>query len=184
MIAELKERSLMPVQARRTIVAIACLLLTACSEQSMVKGNVLSQHQVVVAKNSTGEIRISYISPTNRRYEWDGQSRVVQMRVRGEPFMGKTGLYDPADALISDPRTRLVVQESSMDFNDETQMYDFLREEPSMDWVYTRDGLVLGFNRVPSRQQLNIDLYQFFIRGKRPTAMRGARPDAIHVVTR
>jgi hypothetical protein len=97
--------------------------------------------------------------------------------------MGKTGLYDPADELISDPRTRLVVQESTIDFDDEAQMYDFLREEPSMDWVYTRDGLVLGFSSDPSRRQLNIDLYQFVVRGKRPTAMSGARPEAIHVVS-
>lgn len=173
----------MVVQARLVIAAIAGLLLTACSEQPIAKGSVLSQHQSVEAKNRAGEVRVSYVSPTKRRYEWAGQSRVVQMRTRTEPFMGKTGLYDPADELISDPRTRLVVQESTIDFDDEAQMYDFLREEPSMDWVYTRDGLVLGFSSDPSRRQLNIDLYQFVVRGKRPTAMSGARPEAIHVVS-
>jgi hypothetical protein len=165
------------------IAILAALLLSACSAQPTVKGNVLSRNQSVVAANGSGEVRISYVSPTRRRYEWDGQSRVVRMRVRAEPFMGKTGLYDPADAFVGDPRTRLVVQESTMNFDNEEQMYDFLRQEPSMDWVYTRDGLVLGFDRTPSRQQLNIDLYQFIVRGKPPSEMNGARPQAIHLVT-
>ena len=51
-----------------------------------------------------------------------------------------------------------------------------------MDWVYTPDGLVLGYGLTPSRRQVNIDVYQVLLGGKKPLQLRGAKPDAITVV--
>ena len=94
--------------------------------------------------------------------------------------MGKTGLYDPADRWLFDVRTRLVVQESVMDFQADDEAYAQLYEGSAvMDWVYTPDGLVVGLGRSPSRQQINVDVFQFLVRGQKPKALRGARPNQI-----
>jgi len=57
-----------------------------------------------------------------------------------------------------------------------------------MDWVYTADGLVVGFSKTPPPSQrppggppsaVNITLWQLLIHGKKPIALKGARPDHI-----
>jgi hypothetical protein len=100
---------------------------------------------------------------------------------RPEPFEGRWGLYEPADTLIFFvPDTRLVVEESVIDFENYDEIYAFLYQGSAVeDWVYTPDGLVVGFGRSPERFQINVDLYQILIHGKRPIALRGARPSNI-----
>src|SRR5437660_2255624 len=68
--------------------------------------------------------------------------------------------------------TRLVVEEASIDFGKEDQIYAFLKQSSAyMDWVYTSDGLVVGFGRTPSRKQSNIDLWQILRRGQKPVGL-------------
>ena len=43
--------------------------------------------------------------------------------------------------------------------------------------VYTPDGLVVGFARTLERYQINIERYQILIRGRKPSGLKGARPD-------
>ncbi|PYL58067.1 MAG: hypothetical protein DMF30_03950 [Verrucomicrobia bacterium] len=76
--------------------------------------------------------------------------------------------------------TRLVVEEASIDFGKEDQIYAFLKQSSAyMDWVYTSDGLVVGFGRTPSRKQSNIDLWQILLRGQKPVGLIGARREQI-----
>jgi hypothetical protein len=93
-------------------------LFGACQEHISVRGNVLIPGESVRATNKTGVIEIRYISPTERRYDWDSQSRTVRLRVREEAFRGKLGLYDPADSAGGEgSQVRLVVEESQIDFD-------------------------------------------------------------------
>ena len=146
-----------------------------------MKGAVLSQGQSVEATNKNGKVRISYVSTMRRQYEWDGRSRVVKMIARAEPFAGKLGLYEPASSWGLNPfEIRLVVEEASIDFNNEDQIYAFLKQSSSyMDWIFTSDGLVVGFDRTPSRKQINIDVWQILLRGQKPVGLVGARPEHI-----
>jgi hypothetical protein len=100
---------------------------------------------------------------------------------RREPFQGKLGLYEPADSGGSNQsETLLVVEESVRDFENKEQVKAALIEGSAlMDWIYSDDGLVVGFTRTPSRNQ--VDLYQFLIHGQKPTALPGARPDRIRM---
>lgn len=106
------------------------------------------------------------------------------MIARPEPFQGQLGLYEPADSWGLNPyEIRLVVDESVRDFDSEQQLAAALIEGSAiMDWVYTSDGLVVGFGRTPSRKQINIDLYQFLVRGKKPDSLPGAKPDQIRLI--
>ena len=167
------------------LLALGCL--SGCEKlgSPVVKRAVLSVDQSVEATNKFGRVKISYISPTKRKYEWDGRSKTINMIARHEPFQGRLGLYEPAGSFQLNPfEIRLVVQESGLDFGTEEQIYVFLKQSSAvMDWVYTDDGLVVGFARVPARKQLNIDLWQIFLKGAKPTHLVGARSDQIAVTT-
>ena len=103
---------------------LGSLVLFGCSglENDTVKEAVLSPGQSVEATNKYGTVRVSYVSPITRKYEWDGESRVVQMTARKEPFLGKLGIYDPANSWGFSSKSRLVVQESALHFDNEEDM--------------------------------------------------------------
>lgn len=164
-----------------SLILLACML--GCSQPDEIKGAVLSQGQIVEATNKNGTVKISYANPVKRKYVWNGKSRVVKMIPRREPFQGKLGLYEPADSSgLNQSETRLVVEESVREFENEAQVKAALVEGSAiMDWTYTDDGLVVGFAIVPSRNQVNVDLYQFLIHGQKPIAIPGARPDRIRI---
>lgn len=173
----------------RTILAVILggLLLgfgtTAIARDIPVVDAVLEAHQAIEATNKFGSVRVSYISPTRRRYEWDGRSRGVNLIVRDKPWMGEQGLYDPADCFLICRTPRLVLGEAVHDFDSYEQIYRFLYQGSSvMDWVYTNDGLVVGFGRSPQRDQINIDVRQITIRGQKPENLRGARESDIRLV--
>jgi len=168
----------------RSCALIGFLIVTPSNihaENPVVKGAVLSPGQSVEASNKNGNVRISYLSPIKRKYEWDRRSRIVKMIAREKPFQGKLGLYEPADSWGLNPfKIRLVVQESVLDFDSIDQIYAFLRQSSAyMDQVYTSDGLVVGFGRTPARNQIDFDLWQILLRGRKPTDLRGARPNLI-----
>lgn len=163
--------------------ALLDLLSCSCSKNNVVKEAVLSPGQNVEATNDYRTIRISYVSPIKRKYEWDGKSQIVKLIARGEPFLGKLGLYEPAYSRDFSGKTRLVVEEAVRHFENEDEMKSALLEDRSvMNWVYTNDGLVIGFGRVPERRQINIDLFQFLLRGQKPIVLEGARPANIRLI--
>jgi hypothetical protein len=172
---------------RLVIIAfLGSVFLVSCSDSknNIVKEAVLSPGQTVEATNRFGTVRISYVSPIKRKYEWDGKSRIVKMIARDEPFQGKLGLYEPADSWVFfSTKTRLVVEEAVRHFDTEEQIKTALIEGSAvMDWVYTSDGLVVGFGRTPTRRQINIDLFQFLLRGQKPSGLAGARPNQIRLI--
>src|SRR5262245_18460464 len=108
----------------RVIVFLGSLVLFGCngSKNDTVKEAVLYPGQSVEATNKYGTIRVSYVSPIKRKYEWDGESQIVKMIARRQPFLGKLGLYDPADSWGFSSKTRLVVEESALYFDNEGEM--------------------------------------------------------------
>jgi hypothetical protein len=143
----------------------------------------------VEATNKFGSVRVTYVTRLKRKFDWDGTSRVIRLIARPEPFEGEAGLYDPADCwaivipLCQTPR--LVVEEAFHDFDSYDQIYAFLYQGSAvMDWVYTSDGLVVGFGRQPDRDQLIIEVKQLTIHGRKPAGLRGARNGDVHLVAR
>ena len=130
------------------------------ADEPLVRETVLVPGESIEATNKTGTVKISYVSPTKRKYEWDGKIRVVKLTPRPDRFLGMLGIYDPADAWGPILRVRLVLEEAVRDFENEDQVYAFLKEEPDMNWCYTNDGLTIGYARTPERQAVNIDLFQ------------------------
>jgi hypothetical protein len=139
---------------------------------------VLRPGECITATNRFGMIKISYVSPRARLYQWDHFREKRTLLQRSERWYGAYGIYDPADAFFFVPKARLVLEEGIKNFRTMKQIEAELYEGSAvMDWVYTNDGLVLGFGRVPERgNQVNVELYQYLLNGKKPTHIAGARP--------
>ena len=167
-------------------VLLGLMFVTGCniaSEEPVVNGAVLFPGQSIEASNKNGKVRISYVTSVKRKYEWDGRVKIVKMIPRKEPFGGRLGLYNPASSWGLNPfEIRPVVEEATINFDSEDQIYAFLRQSSDyMDWVFTNNGLVVGFGRTPSRKQINIDLWQILLRGRKPNGLIGAEPEHIVV---
>lgn len=169
-----------------SLLCFLTILLLSCGPRKMdqvVRRAVLVQGESIDATNKNGRVKISYVGPTQRAYEWDSEKRTVELQPRKEEFDGKLGLYDPANSWIFlSHNTRLVLNEATRDFDSQKKARTALTESSAyMDWVYTPDGLVVGFGRSPERKQINIDVFQFLIRGKKPINLEAARPNQITV---
>jgi len=167
-------------------IMLGLMFVTGCnvaSKEPAVNGAVLSPGQSIEASNKNGKVRISYVTSVKRKYEWDGRAKIIKMIPRKEPFSGRLGLYQPASSWGLNPfEIRLVAQEAAINFDNEDQIYAFLRQSSDyMDWVYTNNGLVVGFGRTPSRKQINIDLWQILLHGQKPNGLIGAKPEHIVV---
>jgi hypothetical protein len=172
----------MPGRTLLAAVAILLALTVGCARPDPVREAVLGPGESVTATNKFGTVKVSYVAPTKRRYAWDGKSKVVTMIPRQERFMGRLGLYEPAGRIVELPGdVRLVVQEATLNYENYDQVYaDLYQGSAVMDWVYTRDGLVVGFGRAPEQgNQMNVDVYQFLVRGAKPSDLKGAREGAI-----
>lgn len=167
----------------RSALCFFSLMFASCNkprESISVRETVLREGQIVEATNNNGTVKIAYVDSVTRKYVWDGHERVVKLIPRQEPFQGKLGIYEPADAWLIPIRTRLVVEEAIRSFDSEEQIKTALIESRDyLDWVYTDEGLVVGFGRTSSRRQVNIDLWQFLLRGQKPSHLPGATPERI-----
>lgn len=138
---------------------------------------------VIEATNKNGTVIIEYLSPLERRYKWGGHDEKCTLIPRKERFTGRLGAYDPAPSYIWEIFSpRIVADDSQLNFKSMKELKAKLYEGSAiLDWVYTNDGLVVGFAKSPSRNQVNIDVYQYFINGKKPTILEGSRPENIKI---
>jgi hypothetical protein len=158
----------------RAVAALAFLLLLGCSDHRvLVRGAVLQPGMKVEARALYGTVSIAYRSPTRRTFAWDGEQKTTAMIPREEEWMGAWGLYQPAGWPYWG--VRVVAQESVRNFADLDGLYKYLDEyKAEMGAVYTNDGLVVGFSRNPERDQINVDVWQLEVNGKKPSTLKGA----------
>jgi hypothetical protein len=158
--------------------------------EEIPRETVMLPGMIITAKNKSGTITISYVDPIRRNYKWDSGSRTVKMIVRKERFQhygtigkGILGLYEPAAVYFFSWKPRLVVQEAEKYFQSEEEVRSFLRSGSAiMDPVFTEDGLVVGFSKIDGRgNQINVDVWQIFIKGEKAKNFFSEKNKAISV---
>lgn len=174
---------------KRIIISISFIILISCGEAD--KQNMpysftelaLDENVIVEATNKNGAVLIEYISPLMRRYKWDKYDELRALIPRKERWMGLLGAYAPAEQNIWNIFSpRIVAEDSRLYFNNKTEMEKWLFQGKDVkDWVYTNDGLVVGFFKSPDRDQVNIEVYQLYVDGAKPTIMEGSRPKNIKI---
>ena len=159
------------------VVVIAVTLLAGCSPAG--RDTVMSPGMRITATNDHGTIAITAGDGLHRTYAWDGNSRSIELTPRRDPHDGLWGAYSTGEEPRSGGETAIVARESVLRVPREWEFTERLAREPDKRWVYTHDGLVVGFRRAPQRNAVEVDVFQLLIGGRRPQRLAGARDAAI-----
>ena len=152
----------------------------ATTEFAMLPG------ETITATTSVGTVQVRADDWLKRSYTWEGATRSVEMWPRNERWYGSLGVYFPGDGRHWEEHhgiTRGVVQEGQQHFDSVEAAMAWISkpEQKWMPYVYRNDGLMVGWTKVLQREQLNVDVWQILINGKKPTSLPGATDAAIRV---
>lgn len=159
------------IQIARAFLLITALAVGSCSPMPTIDPRevVLLPGQSIHAENMNGSITVTYISKYKRKFEWDGHNIIQTMNPRTERLYGRMGLVGPEPTFYFGKEGRLLTNEYSIFCKNEDEVRAFLYEGSAiMDWVYTRDGLALGFGKTPGRDQVDVDIVQIYVDGRKP----------------
>lgn len=143
---------------------------------------VMAQGSRLTATTPVGKIVIVAGQGLRRSYTWDGATRAVEMWPRDKRWYGSLGLYYPGPGnhwREHEGISRGVVQEGQQHFETTAEAMDWLKKLQWQPHVWNNSGLVVGWSKTPARQQLNVDVWQLYIGGKKPTKLPGADDKAI-----
>lgn len=137
---------------------------------------VLSDGNQVVAKTAAGQMKIEAGPGLRRIFDWDGMRRGVITQARKKSFAGgqsKGITFDGKPSVWADANgiDKLHYEEGRRHFEtvDDALIWMQIRR---LYFTYTNQGLVLGWRR--EGDTLHVELWQFYIDGKKPISM----PDA------
>jgi hypothetical protein len=149
-------------------VEIGCLLITLSSRNPVnpAAGRsevVMTSGIVINARTPEGKISICADEEFERSYTWAGATRSLEMWPRRKRRYGSFGLYYPGPGRhwkMHDGITRAVVEEGQQHCSSVEEALSWLqsRNRNWTNYVHRDDGLVVGWKRVPSRRQLNVEV--------------------------
>ncbi len=179
-------------------VATTAFFLSACdswmnsSEQLQVpKELVLHEGARLEASFANSSVAIIAGNKLQRRYEWGSCGLDADMFPRKERWLGNLGMYDAAGRIFNNPLagcdgiSRTVVQEGQIHFSDEMSAEAWISRYKTIggfNTVWSKDGLLVQWGLIPQRNQINVDLWQICIKGKRPINLAGASDESIKVM--
>lgn len=138
----------------------------------------------VTAVNANGKMLITATSITRRRYRWDDRDGSYALIPRIHRWYGSLGLY-VSSAPMQGPGWSIdgVLTEYQIHFADALSAGRWLTagaESPER-LVWNSTGLAVAFQELPSRGQLDVDVLQVCIRGKKPQHLSGADDRSISI---
>jgi hypothetical protein len=144
---------------------------------------VLSAGMKISAETPNGHVEIRAGNGTERSFSGDGWSKKRVLVPRSTRWYGSLGLYDPAAS--HSPYGRLLADEGRLFFESESEALRYLYVGSGhLKPVFSSRGLVVGFHVAPGpdgEPTRHIVLWQIYIHGERPRALRGADDAAIKV---
>ena len=148
---------------------------------------VMTPGMSITARTKTGTITVTAGRGLKRTYTWEGASRAVTLWPRSERWYGSLGAYYPAPFEPWREHhgiTRGVVEEGQQHFDSEHGALAWIREQSGYyPTVYRDDGLVVSYGKVLERRQINVEIFQLFVHGRKPHRLPGSQNTAIQVST-
>jgi hypothetical protein len=145
---------------------------------------VMSEGMMITVNTSVGTMKITAGKGSKRSYSWEGATRFVIMLPRHERWYGSLGIYYPGPGNHWKNHKgirRAVVEEGQQHFVAVDEALKWIDSRAWMPHVYTDDGLVVGWEKTPSRDQLNVDVWQIYINGEKPANLPGSQNDKVIV---
>jgi hypothetical protein len=148
---------------------------------------VMTHGMEIIARTERGEIKIRAGQDFERSYTWDGQLRSAKLWPRKHRWYGSLGIYYPGPGEHWKPNkgiTRGVLNEGVLWFKTVDDALSWIKRARStgVDYVFTNDGLLIGFGKVPARKQVNIDVWQVMVAGEKPRSLPGSRNELVSVL--
>lgn len=147
---------------------------------------VMSPGMTIAATTRSGTITITALDDLTRSYSWEGATRSVEMARRTKRWYGSLGLYYPGPGNHWKEHkgiTRGVVEEGQQHFKATEEALEWIRSQTWQPYVYRDDGLMIGWSKTLPRQQLNVEVWQIYIDGKKPQRLPGSKNKMITVTT-
>lgn len=193
------------------LITFSLLLISGCSPEHIESKDsipevparseiVMSSGMKIIATTSVGTITITADKGLKRSYTWEGATRSVIMYPRYERWFGNLGIYYPGPGYHWKEHNgirRAVVEEGQQHFSTVEEALTWIRSREEglayierktkkhlvyrMPFVYTDDGLAVGWTKVLPRSQLNVDVWQIYIDGKKPVKLPDSNNDKIVV---
>jgi hypothetical protein len=149
------------------------------NETVMVFGMKISAHS-----NGDGII-IQAGHGFERSYTWDGNTRTAKLWPRAGRWYGNQGIYFPGSGehwKSNGGITRGVLQEGVLWFKTLSDTTNWLRNiQPLKNYAHTGNGLVVAWERIPERKQINVDIWQLMIGGQKPESLPGSSDEQVNV---
>ena len=155
---------------------------------------VMHEGASLTATTSLGKITVTAGEGLARIYEWlQDCSLSADMTARQERWYGSRGIYDAAGSYFILSSTlpwwfschgisRTVVEEGRIHFASVAEAESWISRYAKINSAaWSNNGLLVSWALVPERQQLNADVWQICILGKKPVALSGAKDDAFIV---
>ncbi len=140
---------------------------------------VMAPGSSVTAETATGTITITAGKGLLRSYTWDGAKRSVEMRAREGKWKGSLGTEDPSWK-EHNGISRGMLHESNLRFTTAAAAMKWITEKAKeLPIVYRNDGLLIGFGKNLSRKTINVEVWQIYINGKKPTKLASSQDSKI-----
>ena len=144
---------------------------------------VMTPGSSITAETSTGTITITAGKGLLRSYTWEGATRSVEMGARQKRWQGSLGIGWPGPGdhwKEHNGITRGVLEEAQMRFTTAAAAMKWVNQKAKeLPLVYRNDGLVVGYGKNLSRRQLNVEVWQIYIGGKKPKTLAGSQNSKI-----
>ena len=144
----------------------------------------MCEGMVINARNENGAISIESRKGMQRTFIFENNRIDVKMRPRKERWYGSLGGYSPEGS----HGIHLVAEEGQQHFCSEKEALEWLIWKKNMQYVYTNDGIVVGWYTVAdpnsSRIAVNVELWQFYIDGQKPMSLNGFKNNNIELFLR
>jgi Ankyrin repeats (3 copies)/Ankyrin repeat len=145
---------------------------------------VMSPGMRIRVTTPVGAIEVTAVDELTRSYTWDGATRSVEMWPRAERWNGSLGLYYPGPGEHWNEHkgiTRGVTEEGQQHFKSAEEAVAWIRKRSWMPYVYRDDGMMVGWSKTLPRRQLNVEVWQILVDGKKPGRLPGSENDKIVV---
>jgi hypothetical protein len=147
---------------------------------------VMATGMSITASNREGQITITAGEGYERKYTWDGATRSAKLWPRRTRWYGSLGIYFPGPGQHWKSNagiTRGVLEEGVLWFKTADDALAWIKQNQMRgSCVYTDDGLMVFWKKVPARKQLNVDIWQIMIAGEKPHSLPGSRNDSVSVM--
>ena len=147
---------------------------------------VMAPGTEITAQTTNGEIKIRSGQNYERSYTWNGATRSAKLWPRKQRWYGSLGIYYPGAGehwKSNGGITRGVLDEGVLWFKTVDDAVNWIKRARSsgVDYVFTDDGLLIGFGKLPARKQVNVDVWQIMIAGEKPRSLPGSKNDLVSV---